>query len=160
MEPEKVPSVVDALDTYEWHDDAACADSDDPDMWFVEPSAPDRTGISNPRMLEAFLTCAGCPVRRDCLSDALTTWRVVLPYLEHEGAVGVRAVGVWGATTEEDRAPVRGLPIGGAIDRLELELPDRLRTRIEAFKARYQRDGRRNQRADRVWAMLERLRGR
>ena len=41
------------------------------------------------------------------------------------GAIGMRAVGVWGATTEKDRAAVTGMRIEDAIDQLELGLAAR-----------------------------------
>lgn len=53
-------SVVDAG----WARQAACADTD-PDLFFPEPGAP--TDL----IVKAKQICAGCPVRKDCLDDAM-----------------------------------------------------------------------------------------
>jgi hypothetical protein len=134
-----------------------CADSDEPDNWFAEPGPQDRTGLSRPRLLEAFLTCVGCPVRRECLEDCLTTWRVVLSQDEHESGVSIRAVGVWGATTEVDRAAMTYLPIPKAIARLEAGLPQRVRARVEAFEASRAKAVHQSKRAERVQRMLDEM---
>jgi hypothetical protein len=141
----------------EWTKDAACAGTDDLDIWFAEPGSQDRTGLSSPRTLEAFLTCVGCPVRRECLEDSLTTWRVVLPRDDYERGVGIRAVTVWGATTEADRAPVADLPIPEAIERLEAGLPLRVRARVEAFEASRTKAVNRSRQAERAQKMLEEM---
>lgn len=46
-----------------WHDDAACRDFHDDTMF------PDRG--DHPAVAYAKRVCRGCPVRRDCLNDAL-----------------------------------------------------------------------------------------
>jgi hypothetical protein len=143
----------------DWTREAACAGTDDPDIWFSEPGSQDRSGLSSPRTLEAFLTCVGCRVRRECLEDSLTTWRVVLPRDGHESGVGIRAVGVWGATTEADRAAVADLPIPEAIARLEAGLPLRVRARVEAFEASRAKAVNRSRRAERAQKMLDEMRG-
>lgn len=47
----------------EWRDEAACADSD-PDLFFPTPGGS---------ATEAKAICAGCPVRDECLADAIRT---------------------------------------------------------------------------------------
>jgi hypothetical protein len=63
--------------------------------------------------------------------------------------------GIWGATTTEERKEIKHLPVEEAMDQLEAVLPARLRLRIEAFAARYPRDGRQNVRANRLWRKLD-----
>lgn len=63
-----------------WMDRAACEGT--PHEWWF-PENPGR----NPNLHRALEFCGKCPVRRQCLNDAL----------EHD------APGVWGGTTERDR---------------------------------------------------------
>jgi WhiB family transcriptional regulator, redox-sensing transcriptional regulator len=63
--------------TAEWASRAACR-STDPDLLFVQGAAQNR----------AKLVCMGCPVRTECLADALDN-RVEF--------------GVWGGMTERER---------------------------------------------------------
>lgn len=99
-------------------------------------------------------------MRRDCLADALTTWRVSFPLNETAGAgVGIRAVGIWGGTSDRDRAAVVHLPMAEAIETLEAGLADRTRVRIEAFEARHPRGGRSRLTARRMYARLDAMRG-
>jgi hypothetical protein len=156
--PEKVSNVTVALDGYAWHADAACADSADPDAWFPEGSSADREEHTRPRAMEAFLTCVGCPVRRQCLAEALTSWIVPMgPGGASPGhRIEVKAAGIWGGTDDRERLAVAHLPRAEAIDKLEAELPERDRVRIAAFAARYpRRGGRQNRAAGRVWARLD-----
>ena len=83
----------------------------------------------------AVLLCVRCPVREVCLTEALTPWRVQLG--NGKERVGVRAVGLWGATTTAERSRFRRLPVAEAVDTLEAGLPERLRERIEVFEARH-----------------------
>ena len=62
----------------DWRARGACADLA-PDLFFPEPGEPAD---------EALAACAGCRVRRECLTEALTNRE---------------AYGVWGGTTEQDR---------------------------------------------------------
>ncbi len=50
---------------HEWVVRAACA-SGDPELWFP-------TVEHDPRIRDAKLACAACPVWRDCLEEALTS---------------------------------------------------------------------------------------
>ena len=66
-----------SLDTQDWIGQSACKDTD-PDELFVTGAAQNR----------AKAVCLGCPVRTECLSDALDN-RVEF--------------GVWGGMTERER---------------------------------------------------------
>jgi WhiB family transcriptional regulator, redox-sensing transcriptional regulator len=69
-----------------WQLEAACR-TEDPELFFpVGQSGPAKLQVRR-----AMEICAGCPVRRDCLSDAL--------------AAGDTS-GVWGGTTEEERRAI------------------------------------------------------
>jgi WhiB family redox-sensing transcriptional regulator len=63
-----------------WRDEAACRD-ENPELFFPLPSNP-----AAERRAKAI--CWTCPVREDCLTDALTT-----------GA----SEGIWGGLTDEER---------------------------------------------------------
>ena len=65
-----------------WHADAACRER--PDLnWFPERGEDVR---------QAKAVCSSCPVRSDCLADALANRR-------HHG--------IWGAPSERERRPLR-----------------------------------------------------
>jgi WhiB family transcriptional regulator, redox-sensing transcriptional regulator len=68
-----------------WMEQAACASHHDPDLWFPERGEDDR-------LQEALGICAVCPVRAACLAYVLS-----LP----------PQPGIWGATTEDQRRPLR-----------------------------------------------------
>jgi hypothetical protein len=140
-----------------WTKDAACADSDEPDLWFVEGSQEERESLTSPRALRAYLTCVGCPVRPQCLAEAL----MVTPVLMNPGDKMRReknlfTYGTWGATSEKDRAAVRHLPTEEAIQQLEDGLPDRMKRRIAAFERKHNR-GQVSTAA--AWKMLDEMRG-
>lgn len=63
-----------------WQDQAACQDGDTR-AWFPTDAQHDLRD-------QAIRVCQGCPVRNECLEHALAT----------------RPPGVWGATTERERA--------------------------------------------------------
>src|SRR5262245_35003916 len=65
-----------------WYTDAACAGRADPDTFYPDDTATVR------RLMDATDTCAFCPVARSCLSAALVR----------------DEQGVWGRTSETDRA--------------------------------------------------------
>ncbi len=69
-----------------WTARAACRGSDP--AVFVEP-------ISDAQVVEALRTCARCPVARDCLDTALA----------HDQ---IGDIGIWGGTTPDVRAQIRG----------------------------------------------------
>ena len=69
----------------DWREQAACKDDPTPDLWFVAPS--DRHGIA-----AAKAVCTRCPVAAECLAEAMANPSIV---------------GVWGGTTENQRAKLR-----------------------------------------------------
>jgi hypothetical protein len=77
---------------------------------------PDHVGggptkeYSERRLREARRCCALCPVRRDCLTEALTT----------------NPEGIWGGTTSEERRAVRNLPMPERVATLEAQVESRL----------------------------------
>lgn len=68
-----------------WMEYAACASHGDPDLWFPEHGEHEREQ-------EALRICASCPVRAACLAYVLS--RPPQP-------------GIWGGTTEDQRAEER-----------------------------------------------------
>lgn len=68
-----------------WQHRAACRNHPNPDLWF--PNQTDDAARATAKAI-----CAGCPVRADCLTDAMQP--------------GMRSYvrGIWGGTTERERA--------------------------------------------------------
>jgi WhiB family redox-sensing transcriptional regulator len=75
-----------------WRSAAACR-SADPELFFPISDS----GKSLKQIAKAKAICAGCPVRRECLTFALRTQQVY---------------GIWGGTTEKERAITRQRVIG------------------------------------------------
>ena len=69
----------------DWRDRAACKDDPTPDLWFVPPG--DRHGIAAAKAI-----CHRCPVAAECLAEAMADPSIV---------------GVWGGTSEVERAKLR-----------------------------------------------------
>ena len=69
----------------DWRDRAECKDDPTPDLWFVPPG--DRHGIAAAKAI-----CHRCPVAAECLAEALADPSIV---------------GVWGGTSEAERAKLR-----------------------------------------------------
>ena len=69
----------------DWRDRAECKDDPIPDLWFVTPS--DHHGIAAAKAI-----CRRCPVAAECLAEALADPSIV---------------GVWGGTSEAERAKLR-----------------------------------------------------
>lgn len=61
MTPERIPRLVDGPIVREWIDRAACVGAD-PEIFFL-PRGRNAT--------EAHRICAGCPVRQECLDEAI-----------------------------------------------------------------------------------------
>ena len=80
----------------QWRSAAACR-SADPEMFFpISDSGPARE-----QTVKAQAMCATCQVRRECLAFALRTGQIY---------------GIWGGTTEHERAAVRrGAPARTAL---------------------------------------------
>ncbi|PSK96126.1 WhiB family redox-sensing transcriptional regulator [Murinocardiopsis flavida] len=70
-----------------WHEAARCRGAD-PGLFFPAQGGSVRA---------AKRLCAACPVRRDCLAEALGSGE---------------AYGVWGGTSEQDRRALRGAGAG------------------------------------------------
>jgi WhiB family redox-sensing transcriptional regulator len=71
-----------------WPERAACRDTD-PDIFF---GRPDKYGVDRhdpDELVRATRLCAGCPVREECLADALDR--------------GADVEGIWGGCTKKDR---------------------------------------------------------
>lgn len=73
----------------DWRDYAACAGMD-PEMWFAMYLARGRLA---PKTLRALEICRSCPVKADCLADALAL----------ASAMNYAVPGVWGGTIEAER---------------------------------------------------------
>ena len=69
----------------DWREQAECKDDPTPDLWFVPPG--DRHGIAAAKAI-----CRRCPVAAECLAEAMADPSIV---------------GVWGGTTENQRAKIR-----------------------------------------------------
>lgn len=69
----------------DWREQAACKDDPTPDLWFVPPG--DRHGIAAAKAI-----CRRCPVAAECLAEAMADPSIV---------------GVWGGTSEVERAKLR-----------------------------------------------------
>jgi hypothetical protein len=84
-----IPSFLQALQARAWTEQAACAKPPHDELnWLIESG----TGIEHPgSVTKMFEVCRECPVRRECLTDALS-----------EDAFTV--VGVWGGTTRTERS--------------------------------------------------------
>ena len=113
----------------DWRDRAECKDDPIPDLWFVTPS--DHHGIAAAKAI-----CRRCPVAAECLAEAMADPSIV---------------GVWGGTTENQRAKIRaraprqpkgiqhGTPGGARTHRKRGEEPcDRCTAAAKASNARYQ----------------------
>jgi hypothetical protein len=134
-------------------DYAACASGIDPDWFFEGETGPswDRANLSSAKALAAHLTCASCPVRIPCLTEALEEWtHEVVP---DEPCTHSRVTGIWAATVTRDRDRVRGMPIDDAIEVFEAGMAGRLKARIKAFKSKKRKHG--SEATERVNAMLE-----
>jgi 2,5-diketo-D-gluconate reductase A len=127
VEAVQVPSVLDCLDSSTWHRQAACRDSD---VNFLPSEVElDRRWPGSPSLLEPLLTCVRCPVREECLSEALSSWRI-------DGSKdSISALGIWGATTTLERRAVQHLPVSNAVARLERGMPKRIQSHVDAFFA-------------------------
>lgn len=85
----------------DWQDLAECRGMDPRLFVFQEP----RSGVRDRKVIKAKAVCATCPVRAECLDDAL----------------GWESIGVFGGTTEDERRRMRrqrrrtnNLPFGEA----------------------------------------------
>jgi hypothetical protein len=125
-----VPSFIDALNARIWTDAAACADYPTPDDFFVEGKRGNHYGdppLRSRRALDALECCAQCPVRRECLGEALKP--VVWQHPKESGHIITRSTGIFGGTVYSERLAVSDLPVGEAVQLLEAGLEERLAAR-------------------------------
>lgn len=96
-----------------WIEEAICPQTD-PEIFFPEKGSSSR---------QALKVCASCPVKLDCLVEAMTT------------AAG--STGIWGGTTENDRRAIRrrlaGTPLGSTPSRTRKK--DRDQTIVLLYRA-------------------------
>jgi hypothetical protein len=131
MEPDRVPSVLDALDGLDWHAEAACRDGE---VDFFPDRGYEELFPGSPRIVLPLILCSTCPVRRKCLIAGLEGVRYVTGATAPGGrdphAVEPRpswaSVGIWGGSSEAERQPYYAWPVEKAADRLEREFDARL----------------------------------
>jgi len=92
-----------------WHARAACHDAPT-DLFYSEAGSRRDDGLSDLVTLgRPQRVCARCPIRRECLADALRAEQ------------GTLAFGVWGGVGPRDRhdPALRGMPLNEKLDALE-----------------------------------------
>jgi hypothetical protein len=166
VDPGPLTGIPDVRDLRpKWHDRAACAGEKDEKLFFFEaPLYKQPKMLSSPSLLLPLLICSTCPVRRECLTAALTPPVFFHDEDDHDPAMP-RTMGVWGGSFEADRNAVRGLPtVEAKIEALEATFPERLAVRIEAWRAALAERRAKHQpvtkRDKRIEAMLGTARGR
>ncbi|MGH9857745.1 MAG: WhiB family transcriptional regulator [Acidobacteriota bacterium] len=80
-------SIIEAPESQDWRDNAACRDTD-PDLFFPVGT----TGPVIEQIESAKAICYACPVLKECLEYALVT---------------NQDSGIWGGTSEEERRALR-----------------------------------------------------
>jgi Transcription factor WhiB len=133
-EPERAPNLRNlfaaALDG--WRGEAACRDEPDPDLFLSDKRLP-RSNPGSPTLALALAICASCPVRRDCLDDALTPVHIVVERgNDFPTTLGGTMAGVWGGTTEDERMTAQnaGLSVDQAAEVFERTFPERLARQV------------------------------
>jgi WhiB family transcriptional regulator, redox-sensing transcriptional regulator len=118
-------------EAWEWQMHGRCRDR--ASSQFFHPD--DDLGRISRRLREeaAKRLCAGCPVRKQCATHALSV---------------NEEYGVWGGFSENDRATLREMGWRDALDRRRLIDVDRLDERLAKVAVRKQRDRERRLRAD------------
>jgi Transcription factor WhiB len=141
-EPERLPDLRDVLAASDsgWRRLAACRDEPDDRLFLSDKTLP-HNQPGSPSILLALLMCAGCPVRRECLLEAMTPivspfhrWDPETEKIRESGPHRVMLGGVWGGTTEAERVALGDVPIGKAVERLERSFPVRLATVARVFE--------------------------
>ena len=152
MDQERAPSLIAVLDAVDsgWRRQAACRDEPDDRLFLSDKALHSQPG--SPTILLALLICAGCPVRRECLLEAMTPivshpprWDPKTERLQENGVGSTRIMlsGVWGGTLEAERSPLWNVPIPEAVEQLERTFPVRLARFAQAFaRSRAQRKAR------------------
>jgi hypothetical protein len=121
-EPDRAPNLRAVVESFNagWRSEAACQGEDklflsDPNLGF-----PKHAGSTVVTL--ALLICVECPVRRECLLEALTEITFDLDPGSHDSnrpKTTVHVDAIWGGTTTVDRRSVSGLPREKALERLE-----------------------------------------
>jgi hypothetical protein len=142
VEPEALPDLRDVLTASDsgWRRQAACRDEPDDTLFLSDKTLP-HNQPGSPSILLALLICAGCPVRRECLLEAMTPiaspfhrWDPETEKMRESGPHRVMPAGVWGGTTEAERVALGDVPIGEAVERLERSFPARLAAVARVFE--------------------------
>lgn len=140
--PERVPDLLLILNSYGWHEQAACKDEPERTM-FPSEELLDGRSPGSAAILLPLLLCARCPVRRQCLAEGLRHWGFShgVMYVQKGQDVerrpkgeSIAAVGVWGGTFELERRAVDHLPDGEAAELLEATFGKRLARYIAEFR--------------------------
>ena len=81
---------------HDWHDDAACRNHPDPELWFYESKRyEDEQKLQEYRIVEALEICSECPVSNLCLKQGL----------ENENLV---PGSIWGGMVYSERVVISG----------------------------------------------------
>jgi hypothetical protein len=114
-EPDRAPDVRAVVESFNsgWRSEAACQGEESLFLSDVNLGFPKHAGSTVVTL--ALLICAGCPVRRECLVEALTEIAFDLDPGSHDSnrpKTTIHVDGVWGRTTTVDRRSVSGLSRG------------------------------------------------
>jgi hypothetical protein len=136
-EPDRAPDVRAVVESFNsgWRSEAACQGEESLFLSDVNLGFPKHAGSTVVTL--ALLICAGCPVRRECLVEALTEIAFDLDPGSHDSnrpKTTIHVDGVWGRTTTVDRRSVSGLSRDKALARLERTFPARLQRHALAFR--------------------------
>lgn len=86
------PRRISFMDPAPWMEDAACSDTNDPELFHPEDDSPRAPRAIRSSILRAKAMCSGCPVVNDCAAYALAR-----PELS----------GIWGGLTNNERRRLR-----------------------------------------------------
>jgi hypothetical protein len=158
-------SVLDALKRRPWTEEAECQHLGDDNTMFPDGdgSISGEARVASPALLLPLLLCAKCPVRRECLTEALTpvsyttretTTHEYTSRSQRDEVIEKASLrsqlwlfGVWGGTHEWERWALRSLPLVDAVDRLEEGFSERLSRRIDAYTRHRQHGPQRSRQA-------------
>lgn len=89
--------ILPTIRSLKWQENALCAD----DNFTTELFFPEQ-GSSVGQRARAKKVCKQCPVKLECLENALT-----VPVMDPRGRTGHWVSGVWGGTVESERIAIR-----------------------------------------------------
>jgi transcription factor WhiB len=138
-EPDRAPDLRAVVGSFNagWRSEAACQGEESLFLSDTNLGFPRHAGSTVVTL--ALLICAECPVRRECLAEALTEIAFDLDPGSHDSnrpKTTVHVDGIWGGTTTVDRRFVSGLSREKALERLERTFPARLQRQAVAFRRR------------------------